>query len=231
LRSAVSELSDGFARYVDLTFPCSVYGNRQITYGRRGHFAQMYLLSAADCVDRVADLAFVTGRAKRAIEDHFDGNPELENVLASQGKDDLLAQLRNIIPRHVNCIFVRQAQALGLGHAILCAEPAVGDEPFAVLLPDDLMAGRPGPTKDLVQHFYATEKSCFSVARVAKEDVHRYGIIKPVSNASGGFVQISGIVEKPGPDGAPSDLAAIGRYVFNPEIFDHLKTQSAGVGG
>ena len=179
----------------------------------------------------ITDMVFVTGRTKRAIEDHFDGNPELESVLAERGKHQLLDEIRNIIPPGVNCIFVRQTEALGLGHAILCAEPALGGEPFAVLLPDDLMAGDSLPTTDLVQHYQKTGKSCISVARVPEDKLDQYGVILPVSNIGSGAIEISGIVEKPKPSTAPSNLAAIGRYVFHPEIFDKLRVQAAGVGG
>ncbi len=179
----------------------------------------------------ITDLIFITGRTKRAIEDHFDGNPELEAILEASGKTDLLERLRSIIPQHVNCVFVRQAQALGLGHAILCAEAAVGGEPFAVLLPDNLMAGDVLPTQDLIKRFEVSGASCISVSKVAQEDLHLYGVIKPVSESSVGAVRITGIVEKPSADAAPSDMAAIGRYVFTPDIFDHLRDQAPGVGG
>jgi UTP--glucose-1-phosphate uridylyltransferase len=139
----------------------------------------------------ITDLIFVTGRTKRAIEDHFDGKPELEGLLARTGKDTLLEQARSIIPKNVNCIFVRQAQALGLGHAIFCARPAVSDEPFAVLLPDDLMVGSPRPTKDLVQHFERTGRTCISVTRVTRESLENYGVVRPVTNVDGNVVQIS----------------------------------------
>jgi len=179
----------------------------------------------------ITDLVFVTGRTKRAIEDHFDGNPELDGVLKNRGKLELLEKIHSIIPPGVNCIFVRQTEALGLGHAILCAEPAVGGEPFAVLLPDDLMAGSSLPTKDLVQHYQKTGKNCISVTHVAEDRLDQYGVISPVSNVLAGAVQISGIIEKPEPNKAPSNLAAIGRYVFHPEIFDRLRIQGAGIGG
>lgn len=179
----------------------------------------------------ITDLIFITGRTKRAIEDHFDGNPELEAILEASGKTDLLERLRSIIPQHVNCVFVRQAQALGLGHAILCAEAAVGGEPFAVLLPDNLMAGDVLPTQDLIKRFEVSGASCISVSKVAQEDLHLYGVIKPVSESSVGAVRIEGIVEKPSADAAPSDMAAIGRYVFTPDIFDHLRDQAPGFGG
>ncbi len=179
----------------------------------------------------ITELIFVTGRTKRAIEDHFVANPELEHLLAQSGKDALLAQLQNIIPAHVACVFVRQPQALGLGHAILCAQAVVDNEPFAVLLPDDLMAGPVRPTQDLLESFEHTGKTSLSVAKVPTEDLHRYGVIVPVSTNRLSPIEISGIVEKPTAADAPSDMAAIGRYVFTPEIFDHLKTQAPGVGG
>lgn len=178
----------------------------------------------------ITDLVFVTGRHKRAIEDHFDGNPDLEDLLARDGKDELLELVRSIIPANANCMFVRQAQALGLGHAVLCARPAIGKAPFVVLLPDDLMVGAPRPTKALVEHFEKTGRACISVARVPKDQVKRYGIVRPAANASGDTMAISGIVEKPSPDDAPSDLAAIGRYVFNSDIFDYLGRQAPGIG-
>mgnify|MGYP001046105365 CR=1 FL=1 len=179
----------------------------------------------------IRDLIFITGRTKRAIEDHFDGNPELEAILEASGKTDLLMQLRGIIPPHVNCVFVRQAQALGLGHAILSAEPVIGGEPFAVLLPDNLMAGDVRPTEELIKRFELSGNSCISVSKVAREDLHLYGVIKPISEHSVGTVRIEGIVEEPSADAAPSDMAAIGRYVFTPDIFDHLRHQAPGIGG
>ncbi len=179
----------------------------------------------------ITDLVFVTGRTKRAIEDHFDANPELESVLAESGKTELVEELRSIIPSYVNCIFVRQPMALGLGHAILCAKPAIGNDPFAVLLPDDLMEGGAPPTKDLIENYALTGKTSITVAKVPKENLHQYGIIRPLANSSLNTVQISGIVEKPSTSDAPSDMAAIGRYVFTPDIFDLLKNQGPGVGG
>lgn len=142
------------------------------------HFAVEEAIEAG-----ITDLVFVTGRTKRAIEDYFDPNPELESLLARSGKDTMLEQLSDIIPTNVNCIFVRQA--LGLGHAILCAQSAVGNGPFAVLLPDDLMAGSPRPTKSLVQHYEDTGQACITVARVAKENLERFGVVRPVKNSAG----------------------------------------------
>ena len=179
----------------------------------------------------ITDLIFVTGRTKRAIEYHFDGNPELEATLLKRGKTELVEMLRDIVPKGVNCVFVRQAEALGLGHAVLCAEPAISNEPFAVLLPDDFMTGAPKPTAELVQHYKKTGKTAISVLSVAKDQISNYGVINPVSNFGDGPIPFTGIVEKPEASAAPSDLAAVGRYVFEPSIFDHLRKIRPGVGG
>ncbi|WP_127116208.1 UTP--glucose-1-phosphate uridylyltransferase GalU [Shimia sediminis] len=179
----------------------------------------------------ITDLIFVTGRTKRAIEDHFDGNPELEATLLKKGKTDLVEMLQDITPPGVNCIFVRQAEALGLGHAVLCAEPAVGREPFAVLLPDDFMSGAPKPTEELVRHYEGTGKVALSVLSVESDQISNYGVINPASNIGDGPIPITGIVEKPDPTEAPSDFAAVGRYVFEPSIFNHLREIKPGVGG
>lgn len=178
----------------------------------------------------ITELVFVTGRTKRAIEDHFDHSPELETILEKSGKYELAKQIRDIVSKDVHCIFVRQPKALGLGHAILCAEPAVGNEPFAVLLPDDFMAGEIKPTSDLVQHFETTGRPSLSVMTVPDEAVGKYGVIAPDGDPSNHVVRFSSIVEKPAPDQAPSNLAAVGRYVFGPEIFDYLRSISPGVG-
>lgn len=179
----------------------------------------------------ITDLVFVTGRTKRAIEDHFDNNPELEATLSARGKDHLVELLRDILPPGVNCIFVRQPEALGLGHAVLCAEPVVGNEPFAVLLPDDVMTGTPRPTSELVRHFETTGKASLTVIAVESDDINKYGVIDPVSNIGTGPIPLTGIVEKPKPAEAPSNLAAVGRYVFTPDIFDYLRLVRPGHGG
>lgn len=174
----------------------------------------------------ITKLVFVTGRTKRAIEDHFDANPELESELEARGKDAVAAMVREIIPAHVSCIFIRQPRALGLGHAVLCAEPAVGRAPFAVLLADDLIKSEgPGPTADLVAAYRRAAASYLSVMTVPQDEVSRYGIVVP--SAEG----VAGLVEKPAPDAAPSQLASIGRYVLEPEIFDVLRELAPGVGG
>jgi UTP--glucose-1-phosphate uridylyltransferase len=173
-------------------------------------------------------LIFVTGRNKRAIEDHFDVNKELELALRSKGKNEQADMVRNIVPPHVECIFVRQAEQLGLGHAVLCAERAVADEPFAVLLADDFLTGyNPGVTADLVNAFIETGKSQLSVMPVDVANISQYGIIVPSDDGCG----VIGVVEKPRQVDAPSNLASIGRYVLTSDIFDILRDLPTGSGG
>ena len=173
-------------------------------------------------------LIFVTGRNKRAIEDHFDANPELDAILRAKGKEAQAEMVRNIIPAGVECIFVRQAEQLGLGHAVLCAERAVGGDPFAVLLADDFLTeSEPGVTADLVQAFAASGKSQLSVMEVDGPDISKYGVVVPNGLGAG----IVGLVEKPDASDAPSNLASIGRYVLTPDIFQTLRGISAGSGG
>ena len=173
-------------------------------------------------------LIFVTGRNKRAIEDHFDANNELETMLRAKGKDAQADMVRNIIPAGIECIFVRQAQQLGLGHAVLCAERAVSGDPFAVLLADDFLTDyEPGVTADLAQAFASSGKSQLSVMEVDGPDISKYGVIVPNGSGAG----IAGLVEKPAANDAPSNLVSIGRYVLTPDIFDTLRGISAGAGG
>ena len=173
-------------------------------------------------------LIFVTGRNKRAIEDHFDANNELETMLRSKGKDAQANMVRNIIPAGVECIFVRQSEQLGLGHAVLCSERAVGDDPFAVLLADDFLTDyEPGVTADLARAFASSGKSQLSVMEIDGPDISKYGVVVP--NDSG--ADIAGVVEKPDLNDAPSNLASIGRYVLTPDIFETLRSLSAGSGG
>lgn len=175
----------------------------------------------------ITDLIFVTGRTKRAIEDHFDANPELERELHEKGKHELAATIHNIVPDHVNCVFIRQARPLGLGHAVLCAAPIVGRAPFAVLLADDLVKGAVSPTQELLAGYAQTGCTQLSVMQVAASEVSKYGIVRPgeVPNA------VAGLVEKPPVDLAPSRLASIGRYVLEPEILDILARTPPGAGG
>jgi UTP--glucose-1-phosphate uridylyltransferase len=178
----------------------------------------------------MTDLIFVTGRHKRAIEDHFDASPELEAELEAKGKLQLLNVVQNILPKNVNCIFVRQPVALGLGHAVLCARPAVGDEPFAVLLADDLMVGPTAITQQLVHTYQETGCSVLAVQDVPREQTKQYGIVAgPVVHER--LSQVTAMVEKPAPDNAPSTLAIAGRYVLTPGVFDLLAKRQLGVGG
>ena len=173
-------------------------------------------------------LIFVTGRNKRAIEDHFDANNELERLLRAKGKDAQADMVRNIVPEGVECIFVRQAEQLGLGHAVLCAERAVGGDSFAVLLADDFLTDyEPGVTADLVQAHARSGKSQLSVIEVDGPDISKYGVVVPNGSGAG----IAGLVEKPNAHKAPSNLASIGRYVLTPNIFDTLRGLKAGSGG
>ena len=173
-------------------------------------------------------LIFVTGRNKRAIEDHFDVNKELELALRSKGKNEQADMVRNIVPPHVECIFVRQAEQLGLGHAVLCAERAVAGEPFAVLLADDFLTDyAPGVTADLVGAFEKTGNSQLSVMQVDEAYISQYGVIIPSSDGHG----VLGVVEKPRQNEAPSNLASIGRYILTSDIFDLLRTLPADSGG
>ena len=173
-------------------------------------------------------LIFVTGRNKRAIEDHFDNNHELEMALRAKGKDEQANMVRNIMPEGVECIFVRQAEQLGLGHAVLCAERAVGGDPFAVLLADDFLTDyEPGVTSDLAQAFASSGKSQLSVMEIDGPDISKYGVVVPNGSGAG----IAGLVEKPDANDAPSNLASIGRYVLTSDIFDTLRGLKAGSGG
>jgi len=173
-------------------------------------------------------LIFITGRNKRAIEDHFDGNNELELALRSKGKNEMADMVKNILPDGIECIFVRQKRQLGLGHAVRCAERVVGNEPFALLLADDFLTYRGnGITSDLINGYEKTGKSQLSVMKVDGPEISKYGVIVP--NKKTGLAR--GIIEKPDFESAPSDLASIGRYILTPDIFDILKNQSIGVGG
>jgi UTP--glucose-1-phosphate uridylyltransferase len=173
-------------------------------------------------------LIFITGRNKRAIEDHFDGNNELELALRSKGKNEMADMVKNILPEGVECVFVRQKEQLGLGHAVLCAERVVGNEPFALLLADDFLTySGNGITSDLISGYKKTGKSQLSVMKVDGPDISKYGVIVP-NNKTG---LITGLIEKPNFENAPSNLASIGRYVLTPDIFDILRNQSIGVGG
>ncbi|HXH04574.1 MAG TPA: UTP--glucose-1-phosphate uridylyltransferase GalU [Candidatus Competibacteraceae bacterium] len=179
----------------------------------------------------VNTLIFIIGRTKRAIADHFDKAYELEAELEARGKKDMLKVVREIVPPHVNCVYIRQADALGLGHAVLCAKPVVGDEPFAVLLADDLIdAPRGGAMAQMAAHFDKYQCSILGVERVPQEDTHRYGIVTPLPFARG-LSNVESIVEKPKPAEAPSNLAVVGRYILTPRIFELLEKTPKGAGG
>ena len=178
----------------------------------------------------VREMIFVTGRHKRAIEDHFDTAFELESALEASQKHDLLAMVHAIKPDDMTCVYVRQPRPLGLGHAVLCAEPLVGDEPFAVLLADDLMLGQPPVMAQMVDAYAKVGSSILAVQDVPAHDTKRYGIVD-TQGVNGDLVVIKGLVEKPAPEVAPSTLAVAGRYVLNPSVFAHIRQQSAGAGG
>ena len=176
----------------------------------------------------MTDMIFITGRHKRAIEDHFDKAYEVEAELAARGKLDLLELVQGIIPKHINCIYIRQPEPLGLGHAVLCAEPVVNDEPFAVILADDLIDGEPAVLKQMADVYERHQCSVLGVEEVPREHTRQYGIVKTDGGEPG---VVSAIVEKPQPENAPSTLAVVGRYILSPTIFHHLAQVQAGAGG
>lgn len=173
-------------------------------------------------------LVFITGRHKRSIEDHFDTNSELASILSSRGNHEQADMVRKIIPNDVNCVFVRQAQPLGLGHAVLCAECIVGSDPFAVLLADDFLTDYPtGVTADLVSAYETSGRSQISVMAVNGPDISKYGVVVPDRSGYG----IAGLIEKPDVSAIPSNIASIGRYVLTSEVFEALKSLAPGSGG
>jgi UTP--glucose-1-phosphate uridylyltransferase len=181
----------------------------------------------------IRHMIFVTGRNKRAIEDHFDTAYELESELESAGKAELLALVRSVQPADMHCSYVRQPRMMGLGHAVLCAEHLVGNEPFAVLLADDLMVGPPGGEPVLVQMTRAFERlqgSVLAVQEVPLEQVRRYGIVAG-EPAGDRLLKVSAMVEKPQPENAPSRLGVAGRYILTPEVFAEIQAQPRGAGG
>ena len=173
-------------------------------------------------------LVFVTGASKNAIEDHFDTDAELERALEDSGKTDLLASVQDIVPKHVSCIYIRQGEPLGLGHAVLCARPAVGNEPFYVHLADDLISGKPCLV-ELAEEYGKHGHSVLAVETVPEENTSSYGIV--AVEASAGAHRLTEIVEKPAPADAPSNLAVVGRYLLAPGIWDKLENTGRGAGG
>ncbi|WP_248320158.1 MULTISPECIES: UTP--glucose-1-phosphate uridylyltransferase GalU [unclassified Caballeronia] len=178
----------------------------------------------------ITEMIFVTGRSKRAIEDHFDKSYEIEAELEARGKEKLLELVRSIKPSHVDCFYVRQAEALGLGHAVLCAEKLVGDNPFAVILADDLLYGKPPVMSQMIEVFDHYHSSVIGVEEIPPQDTKSYGIIDG-KEWEDNIVKLSGIVEKPEPAVAPSNLGVVGRYVLKPRIFDHIRALKPGAGG
>jgi len=175
-------------------------------------------------------LVFITGASKRAIEDHFDNDEALEKLLDAQGKHDLAEQVRRILPSYASCIYIRQPAPLGLGHAVLCARPAVGNEPFFVHLADDLIDAEVPCLKQMALTLQERGGSVLGVEEVPKRDTDKYGIVE-VEPGNGVVSRIRSIVEKPKPAVAPSTLAVVGRYVLTPGIFDELERVGQGAGG
>ena len=178
----------------------------------------------------IEEFIFVTGRAKSAIEDHFDHSYELEHSLEERGKDDLLATIREIIPAAGQVSYTRQQKPLGLGHAVWCARYHIHDEPFAVLLADDLILAKPGCLKQMMETYQETGGNLVAVEDVPKEHTDRYGILDVVED-NGKIARAQGLVEKPNPADAPSTLSIIGRYILQPQVFDQLDRQEKGAGG
>lgn len=178
----------------------------------------------------IKEMVFVTGRSKRSIEDHFDKAYELENELERRGKHEMLEYVRTLMPSDMKCVFIRQSEALGLGHAVLCAQPVVGNEPFAVLLADDLLDGEPAVMRQMVDVYDYYKCSVLGVQQVPREDTRSYGIVTstPLKDR---LEAVHAMVEKPKPEEAPSTLAVVGRYVLTPRIFHHLARLGKGAGG
>ncbi|MGH8750514.1 MAG: UTP--glucose-1-phosphate uridylyltransferase GalU [Burkholderiales bacterium] len=188
-----------------------------------------YAVEEAVCAG-ITELIFITGRGKRAIEDHFDKAYEIETELQARGKRELLKSVQDVIPKHARCIYVRQTEALGLGHAVLCAANVIGDEPFAVILADDLIDAEPSAIKQMLAVHGKYHSSVLGVQGVPKKDTPQYGIVKTSALAPKLHV-ITGIVEKPKPGKAPSTLGVVGRYILTPRIFHYLENIKPGAGG
>jgi UTP--glucose-1-phosphate uridylyltransferase len=178
----------------------------------------------------ITDMIFITGRNKRAIEDHFDKAYELETELALRHKKELLEMVQSAVPPGINCIYIRQTEALGLGHAVLCAAPVIGDEPFAVLLADDLIDAEVPVMRQMTELALRSDCAVIGVMPVAPADVGSYGIVE-TGAMDGRAAAITRMVEKPKAGTTPSTLAVVGRYVLTPRLFHHLRTMPAGAGG
>ncbi|WP_214816653.1 UTP--glucose-1-phosphate uridylyltransferase GalU [Exiguobacterium sp. s59] len=177
----------------------------------------------------IEDILIVTGKGKRAIEDHFDSVPELEQTLIEKGKSEYLALVEETT--NINIHFIRQSKPMGLGHAVLQAKAFVGDEPFVVMLGDDIVQAEVPCTRQLIQQYEKTKSSIIGVQPVSNDVTHRYGIVDPQESLEDGLHKVASFVEKPAPGTEPSNLAILGRYLFTPQIFKYLETQEAGAGG
>lgn len=188
--------------------------------------------AAEEAVEAGIDvLVFVTGRNKRSIPDHFDKAYELETELEERGKEKMLEVVRNILPPGVTCVYIRQSEALGLGHAVGCARPVVGDDPFAVILADDLIDGQgKGALKQMVEVYEKYGCSILGVEEVPEDQTHKYGVVRP-ERVQDGLWDVQAIVEKPAPEKAPSNMAVVGRYILTPRIFDLIEQTGRGAGG
>ena len=178
----------------------------------------------------ITDIIFISSRTKRTVEDHFDKAYELETELAARGKNRVLELVQSIRPAGVNFIYIRQAEALGLGHAVLCAQPVVGNEPFAVILADDLIDGNPPVMKQMVDQYDFYQCSVLGVQQVAPQETASYGIVDATSLEER-VSRVNAIVEKPKPEEAPSTLGVVGRYILTPRIFHHIQNLKPGAGG
>jgi len=178
----------------------------------------------------ITDIIFISSRTKRTVEDHFDKAYELETELAARGKNRVLDLVQSIRPAGVNFIYIRQAEALGLGHAVLCAQPVIGNEPFAVILADDLLDGEPSVMKQMVDQYNYYQCSVLGVQQVPQEDTAAYGIVDATTMAER-VSRVNAIVEKPRPEVAPSTLGVVGRYILTPRIFHHILHLKPGAGG
>ena len=177
----------------------------------------------------IEDILIVTGKGKRAIEDHFDSVPELEQTLIEKGKSEFLALVEETT--NINIHFIRQSKPMGLGHAVLQAKAFVGDEPFVVMLGDDIVQAEVPCTRQLIEQYEKTASSIIGVQPVSSDVTHRYGIVDPQESLQNGLHKVASFVEKPAPGTEPSNLAILGRYLFTPQIFKYLETQEIGMGG
>ena len=178
----------------------------------------------------ITELIFVTGRSKRSIEDHFDKSYELEEELEAKNKFELLEIVRKVKPSHVNCVYVRQPEALGLGHAVNCGKSLIGDEPFAVILADDLLDNDPPVLTQMIALYQHYQSSIVAVESITPEQSSSYGVVSGKAFDER-LTKMAGIVEKPAPKDAPSNLGVVGRYIFTPEIFSHIANLKPGAGG